>query len=269
MWYNKLSAFIKRDFQNEKSYRLAFIMRFTGIFFSTATFFFIAKLVGKSVNPYLKPYGGNYFSFVLIGIAFTSFLTVGLNTFSQSIHKAQAQGTLEAMLVTPTKLNSIIMFSSVWSFFMTSISVVIYLVLGSLVFGADFTKANFGAAFLILILTILLFSAIGIVSASFIIVFKQGDPVNWVFSSMSSLIGGTFFPIAVMPGWMQKIAKVVPIYYSLQGMRQALLMGYSFQALSYNVLVLFGMTIVFIPLSIWSFSYAVKQTKIDGSLTTY
>lgn len=269
MWFHRLAAFIKRDFQTEKSYRLAFIMRFGGIFLSTATFFFIAKLLGRGVSSYLKPYGGDYFSFVLIGIAFSGFLSVGLSTFSSSISSAQAQGTLEAMLVTPTKLTSVIILSSVWSFLFTSINVAVYLILGSLVFGADFTKANFPVALLVLILTIILFSAIGIISASFIMVFKRGDPINWIMGSVSSLVGGTFFPITVLPAWLQKISYVFPIYYALQAMRQALLMGYSFKALSFNIMVLAGMTVVIMPLSIWSFTYAVKQAKIDGSLATY
>ena len=269
MWFRKLAAFIKRDFQTEKSYRLAFIMRFATIFFTTATFFFIAKLFGKNINPLLKDYGGDYFSFVLIGIAFSAFLTVGLSSFSRSISSAQAQGTLEAILVTPTRLIGIILYSSIWSFLFTSISVIIYLVLGVLVFGASFANANLLGALVILGLTILLFSGIGVLSASFIVVFKRGDPINWLFSSASSLVGGAFFPISVLPVWLQKISYLFPLFYALKAMRQALLLGYSFKALSSDILILALMTAVILPLSIFIFSYAVKQAKIDGSLGTY
>ncbi|KKM86071.1 hypothetical protein LCGC14_1282690 [marine sediment metagenome] len=269
MWFRKLAAFIKRDFQTEKSYRLAFVMRFATVFFTVATFFFIAKLFGKNISPVLKDYGGDYFSFVLIGLAFSAFLTVGLNSFSRSISTAQAQGTLEAILVTPTRLIGIVLYSSIWSFLFTSITAITYLVLGSVVFGADFTKANFLGALVILGLTILLFSGIGVLSASFIMVFKKGDPVNWLFSSASSLVGGAFFPIAVLPVWLQKISYLFPLFYALKAMRQALLLGYSFKALSSDILILTLMTAVILPLSILIFSYAVKQAKIDGSLGTY
>jgi len=269
MWFPKLVAFLRRDFQIEKSYRLSFIMRFFGIFLSTATFFFIAKLIGKSVNPYLKSYGGDYFSFVLIGIAFSGFLATGLNSFSKSVNSAQAEGTLEAMLVTPTKLGYIIAYSSIWSFLFTSLNIVIYLLVGTLIFSANFAKANFLAAFIILFLTIFLFSGIGIISASFIMVFKRGDPINWLFSSMSSLIAGTYFPISVLPIWLQKIAQFFPLFYALKAMRQAMLLGYSFKTMSMDILILALMIVIVLPLSIWSFGYAVKQAKIDGSLGTY
>ncbi len=269
MWWHKLLAFIIRDYRMETSYRLAFVMRFAGIFISIATFFFIAQLFGEETIPQLEAYGGNYFSFVLIGIAFSGLLTVGLSTFSRSISTAQAQGTLEAMLVTPTKLSLIVLFSSLWSFLFTALNVMVYLIIGSLLFGADFSNANLVASFLILALTIPVFSGIGILSASFIIVLKRGDPINWVFGSLSTLMGGTFFPIEVMPAWLQKFAYVFPIFYALRAMRQALIQGATLSALSTDILVLATMAALVLPLSIVAFKYAVKQAKIDGSLTTY
>ncbi len=269
MWPRKLFAFIVRDFNIERSYRLAFILRYLGVFLSIATFFFIAKLFGKGASSYLKAYGGDYFSFVLIGIAFSGFLTTGLNSFSRSISSAQAQGTLEAMLVTPTSLASIILNSSLWNFLFTSFNVIVYLIIGSLVFGVNLTKANLGAALLIMVITIVVFSGIGIISASFIMVLKRGDPINWIFGSLSSLMGGTFFPITVMPAWLQKFSYLFPIFYSLRAMRQALLLGYSFADLSVDLIILGGMAVVIMPLSIIIFNYAVRQAKIDGTLVTY
>jgi len=60
--------------------------------------------------------GGDYFSFVLIGIAFSDYLGVGLGSFAGTIREGQMLGTLEAMLVTPTRVHSIILFSSIWQF---------------------------------------------------------------------------------------------------------------------------------------------------------
>ena len=70
MFLKKAAAFIKRDFLTEISYKSSFLMNVIGIFFSAFTFFFIAKLFGKAAAPHLQEYGGDYFPFVLIGIAF-------------------------------------------------------------------------------------------------------------------------------------------------------------------------------------------------------
>ena len=106
--------------------------------------------------PYLQPYGGDYFSFVLIGIAFSGYQGVGLRSFSQAIRYEQVTGTLEIMLVTPTKISTILISSSLWRFLNTSINVLIYLLLGVILFGVNIaSNANFFAVFIILILTII------------------------------------------------------------------------------------------------------------------
>lgn len=269
MILKKALAFLKKDYRTQVSYRLSFFMQFFGIFFSVAIFFFVSKLFGKAVNPYLASYGGDYFSFVLIGIAFAGFLGTGLRTFSSSISSAQEQGTLEVMLVTPTKLSAIVAFSSLWNFLFTAFNVLVYLLFGALVFGLDLTKANIPVALLILLLTIPVFSGMGVISASFIMVLKRGDPINWLFGSFSSLLGGAYFPITVLPVWLQRFAYVIPLFYALRAMRYAVLQGFTFSALAGDILALAMFSAVIIPLSMVCFKWAVKRAKVEGSLVTY
>lgn len=251
------------------SYRLSFLMNFVGIFISIASFFFISSLLGKSVNQYLGAYGGDYFSYVLIGIAFSGFLGTGIGAFSSIIGSAQSQGTLEAILVTPTKLSHVIIFSALWDFLFTAITVIFYMLFGSLVFGANLSHINYLSALLVLVLTTILFSGIGIISASFIMVFKRGNPLNWLFGSVSSFIGGTYFPVTVLPVWLQKIAYLFPIFYALRAMRLAVLKGFTVVQLSADILILFLFSVVVIPVSLLLFKWAVRMAKIEGSLGTY
>lgn len=266
---NKLQAFLVRDLNTERSYRFAFVLRFINIFISVASFFFIAKLTGGAANPYLAAYGGNYFSYVLIGIALTSFQSTGLGAFSSSISAAQAQGTLEAMLVTPTKLPVIILASSVWDFIFTVINMLIYFLVGMLVFGLDLGKANIPVAALVLLLTVLTFSGLGIISASVIMVVKRGDPISWLFGSISSFLSGALVPTAVFPMWLQWLSYIFPVFYSLRAMRFAVLNGASFSQVSSDIFILTGFAAVIVPLSVVAFKHAVKIAKIDGTLGTY
>lgn len=269
MTLKKAWAFLVREFRTQTSYRLAFIMNFVGVFLSVAIFFFISKLIGTNISPYLAPYGGDYFAFVLIGIALSGFMGIGLGVFASSISRAQSQGTLEAMLVTPTRLSEIVLLSSVWSFLFTAFNVFVHLFFGVTVFGLRLGEANVAAAVLVLVLIVSIFSGLGIISASFIMVLKRGDPINWLFGSVSSIMGGTFFPIQVLPIWLQKFSYLFPLFYALRAMRLALLKGYSFGALAPDILVLALFMAAIVPLSLWCFKYAVRRAKIDGSLVTY
>nr|CBH39768.1 putative ABC transporter, permease protein [uncultured archaeon] len=239
------------------------------MFFSILTFYFVSKLIGGTGEQYLEPYGGDYFSFVLIGIAFSGYLMTALRGFSESIRGEQMMGTLEAMLVTPTNSSTIIAFSTLWSFIFTSFRVLVYLLIGAFLLGVDMSDANLIAAMIILILTIICFSSIGIISASFIMVLKRGDPINMLFMSTSELFGGVLFPIAVLPEWLQKISYILPITYSLNGMRHALLQGYTLHALAPDIIALIVFSVVLVPLGLLTFKYAVKKAKADGTLVQY
>jgi ABC-2 type transport system permease protein len=262
-------AFLRRDLRSEVSYRFSFLLQLLNIFFSVAVFYFVAQLLGDSVNPYLEPYGGDYFSFVLIGIAFGSYFGVGLSSFSSGLRASQTTGTLEAMLSTPTRISTIILSSAQWNYLMTTLRVLLYLLVGALFLDVQLGNANYAAAFVILILTIISFSSLGIIAASFIMVLKRGDPVTWIFGTVSNLLGGIYYPVAVMPDWMQRIANLIPVTYALRAMRLALLQGAGFEILWRDILVLGFFSVVLLPLSLVAFGIAVRLARVDGSLTHY
>jgi ABC-2 type transport system permease protein len=262
-------AFLKRDTLNELSYRFSFLLQLLGILFSIGVFYFIAELFGEAATPYLEQYGGDYFSFVLIGIAFSGYFGVGLSGFSNSLRRSQTTGTLEAMLTTPTSLSTIIISSSLWDYLLTTVRVFIYLFIGVTLLGVELQDGNYFAAIIILILTIITFSSLGIIAASFIMVVKRGDPITWIVSSLSSLLGGVYYPIEILPEWMQLLARLIPVTYALEAMRLALLEGASISTLYPDILALIIFSVLLLPLSLFSFRFAVNRAKLDGSLTHY
>jgi ABC-2 type transport system permease protein len=267
--FHKPLAFIKKDFIAAASYKLSFLMQLLNIFLSVAVFFFVSKLFGTAIIPHLAPYGGDYFSFVLIGVAFSDYLGIALEGMAGTIRGGQVMGTLEALLVTPTGIPTIIISSSLYNFIWTSIRVVAYLAVGVWGFKMNLQSANYGGAVLILVLTIVAFSSMGIISASFIMVLKRGDPISWVFTNLSWLLGGLYYPISVLPEWLQKLSYLLPITYALEGMRLALLKGYTLSQLSDKILALLIFSGIMLPFSVLGFKYAVKKAKRDGSLTQF
>ncbi len=265
----KLVAFVRRDSKTFLSYRFAFFMEFFGIFFSILTFFFISKLFGAAATPYLEDYGGDYFSFVLIGLAFSGYLHAAMSSFSSSIRHGQLTGTLEAMLTTRTRLTTILILSSIWNFIITSLRIVLYLLIGNTVFGVDLGNMNIPAAVIIQMVTIICFASLGIVSASFVMVFKKGDPFTYLTGSLFSVFGGVFYPVTILPGWIRPVSSLLPITYSLRGMRHALLQGHTLKALMPDVGALLLFSVVLFPVSLLIFRLAVRKAKMDGTLTQF
>ena len=268
-FFRKIFAFIKKDFLIWKGYKLSFILEWLGILTSIFTLYFITKLFGKGASPYLIEYGGQYFPFALLGIAFSSYLTVALGSLSGKIREEQMMGTLEAMLVSPTRISTIIISMSMWDFILSSINMFIYLLFGIWLFGVNLNYSNLFTVFVILLLTVISFSSIGIIAASFIMVFKRGNPVIWLITTFSVLFGEVFFPASVLPKKLQVISHLLPITYSLRGLRLSLLQGYSLKVLLPEITVLLIFSVLLLPLGIFLFKFAVNKAKMDGSLTHY
>ncbi len=266
MFLKKLMSFLKRDFLVNSSYRLSFFLDFTTIIASVTTFFFVSKLFGEGASKYLKDSGGDYFSFVLIGLAFSGYLSTALSSFTRTISNEQSEGTLEILLLSPTSIPTILICGATWNFLFISLKVALYLILGWLVFGFDLTKINLLSTAAVLILTIISFSSLGILSASILLVFKRGDPINWAMGGVSRLFGGVYFPVKVLPACLQKISFILPITYTLQAMRKSIITGASLKELIPELSSLAIFCLIFFPISIFSFKLALRKAKKHGSL---
>jgi len=172
------------------------------------------------------------------------------------------------MLLTPTRLSTVVLSSSIYDYGFVTFQVLVYLVMGALLFGVEI-DGNLPAALVILVLTIVAMTAVGIIAASFIMVLKRGDPVTWLFNSLGLLLGGVYYPVSLMPEWLQKLSWLLPITYSLDGMRRALLTNASFAELLPNIVALLIFSLVLVPISLAVFRRAVHRAKVDGSLAHF
>jgi len=98
---------------------------------------------------------------------------------------------------------------------------------------------------------------------------KRGDPVGWLFCGISELFGGVYFPIAILPSGLQKISYLLPITYSLNGLRKILLTGSGVESVSGDIFALFVFSILLLPAGLILFNLAVKKVKLDGTLGHY
>jgi ABC-type multidrug transport system ATPase subunit/ABC-type polysaccharide/polyol phosphate export permease len=265
-----IGALVKRDMLSDISYRFSFFMQIVEIFLTITALYFLSRLIGQdAINQYLKPYGGNYFAFAIIGVAFYSYFNIGFTNFAEQLREAQTTGTLEAMLSTPAGLSTIVLGSSLWAFIMATLRVMIILLSGAFLLDAGVRTSNFSLALLVLLLTIASASSFGIIAASFIMVIKKGDPISWLFRSASWLLGGVVFPVAVLPLWMQKLALLLPTTHALRAMRLALLQGKSINDVLQEIAALCVFCFLLLPISLRVLKYAVQRAKQEGTLTHY
>src|SRR5271163_266410 len=263
----KIAAFFARDFAIARGYRGALLLETLEALFGVATFYYLSRFVQSPQLSSELPAGTNYFAFALVGFAFFDYLSVALSAFDSSIEEARQNRTLEALLVTQTPLPIILAGSAVYPFVALAIRTCVYLAWGALLFGFAPRSANWPGAVAILLASILAFAGLGILSAGYSILFKRGNPAKWIVLGLSGLLGGMMYPVSVLPAPLQILARLIPVTYSLEGMRGALLAGAGWRELlpSIGALLLFAVTLI--PLSFAVFAWALRRTKITGTLT--
>lgn len=262
----KLWAFLQRDFLSEVSYRLAFLMQVAGMFLSLLAFYFMTKMIDPATEGLdgIPP-----FDWLLVGLAFQFYFSTALYSFSAKVRNEQVLGTLEAMLVSPTPTSIVIFSSAAWDFTYGGIRVLIYMLFATLIFGVELHVTSPAALLLGVMLTLLSSAGLGILAASFVLYFKRGDPINFLLSGTTTLLGTVFFPVEKLPLWLQPLSDFLPITWSLRVVRGSLLQGRSFEQLRHELALLALMTAVLLPLGLICSRFAIRRAKREGTLVQY
>ncbi|MBD3427003.1 MAG: hypothetical protein GF409_07245 [Candidatus Omnitrophica bacterium] len=265
----KIFVFLKKDLKLELSYKFSILLRALSVILFCLVFFFLSRMVEGSSIKALSAYNGNYFSFALIGMAFYSFFAVLLNSFSSRLRQEQLTGTLEAIFLTPVRLPTFLAGITSFSLSRGLANIFFFFLVGALLLGGKIYVSNIYLFTTVLLLSMANFLSIGIIASSFILVFKRGNPVNWLIENVFLLAGGVLYPVSVLPDWMQVFSRMLPLTYSLDALRSIMIPGADTSAVSGQITALGISLAVLFPLAALSFSKAVTETKRRGNLSQY
>lgn len=267
----RIFAFVARDFRLFISYRMLFFLRIISVLAIVTTFFFVSKIFGGYIDPQFPEWRDPLASW-LTGLAVLNYFTTGFSSLANSIRQEQMQGTLESVLLTPINVPTVIVSSSAWDFLETTFFSFLYLFFGWFFFGVQF-RGSFFLAVVFLLLTTVVLACLGILSASFAMVFKRGDPFGIFLGAGSALFSGVLFPTQLLNTYagpkLASISLILPATHGLQGIRQILLEGHGLSQVTRPLFTLLGFLVVLLPFSLWVFGRAVRRAKREGSLIQY
>ena len=265
---SRLWAFLVRDFLQEVSYRTNFIMQIVGVLASLTVWYFLGSFFARFPQLAESLGGMDYFSYSVVGIAFLRYLSRLNSTFASKVRQEQVAGTLEAMLVTPNRTSVLVLMSSAYELVSSTLWILAWLLMGRM-FGATFHLPAFLPAALLLVMVMASFASIGILSAGMVIYFKRGDPVTWLLASGSTLLGGIFFPISILPEGAQVLARLLPITHAVEGFRQLIVKSADLQGIWSHLQYLTIFAVIFLPLGLTLFHLALKRARLEGTLIQY
>jgi ABC-2 type transport system permease protein len=266
--WSRVGAIFRRDALVALSYPGNFVLSWLGILIEVVVAYYISQLVGSSKR--FSPDGlvaVSYFQYIAVNSAFVRFQTAALNSFAESIRDAQLTGTLEIVLSTPTRLNTLVLSSAVWSMVYTFMQTTVFLGIAML-FGLDLHHVDVLTAAIFLVLTVAAVSPLGVLAAALAMVIKKTGPVEFLSNASASVFGGVFIPLASMPVVLQWIGWTLPITHALNGFRAAAA-GVPIARVGADAIWLMVASAILLPLSLWIFSRAVAKARVDGTLSMY
>jgi ABC-2 type transport system permease protein len=267
----RVRAFVVRDFQLALSYRMDMFLRVLSILIVVTTFFFISRIFEGFVND-AYPQWRDPLAAWIAGLAVLNYFMTGFSSLATAIRQEQTQGTLESVLLTPINLPTMIISSSAWDFVQATFYSSLYFFFGRLFFGVQY-RGNYLLAFAFLLLTTMVLACLGILSASFAMVFKRGDPFGIFLGAGSALFSGVFFPTELLRehagSGMANVSRLLPPTYGLDGIRRVLIEGQGLAQVREPLLTLLVFLAVLLPFSLWVFGRAVRRAKREGSLIQY
>ncbi len=220
----------------------------------------------------LGNYQGDFFSFVIMGIIFEEFSSASVYSFRSALYHEQVEGTLEMALVSSTSLSTYAIGQGIWAFCKAGIGGFIYLIT-SILLGIKIKISLWSLISLLpfFLVSITSMMGLGIASSGIIIITKQGDPLMFVITWANRLLTGVYYPVSILPLYLQLFSKIFPLTYALDGLRLIALNGYTLlhpQVLrDFVILSLFS--VILIPIGIMFFKLGLKKAKKDGTLSFF
>jgi ABC-2 type transport system permease protein len=266
----KLPAFLRRDFVTAVSYRVYFVSDILGLFSQALLFYFISEMVDAGELP---SYGGSpttYLEFVVVGVAVGVFVQFALTRVAAALRQEQLQGTLEAMLATPTAPGTIQLGSVMFDLVYIPVRTIVFLVVMTAAFGLDFEASGVAPATLVLLAFIPFVWGLGVLSAAVILVVRRGaGVVAAIAGGLLALLSGAYFPLTLLPPWLQEVAEWNPVAVALDSMRSSLLAGADWANTAGDLVVLVPMSLASLLLGLGAFRFALRHERDRGTLGVY
>lgn len=210
-------AFLRRSVSTYLSYRAKLSLGLASLVLSVATFVFVGRVVAASGPGFVEQYGIDYTSFVVVGVLVHAVASSGLHVFRSALRREQLQGTLEILVTSAVPVPTLTVLAGAGELVVTAAGGAAFLAVAWLI-----SELHIGvsAAMLAAVpLYVAFMSGVGLASAGFVLVSKEGDPVSWALGAASGLLGGVYFPVELLPEWLGRVASFLPTTHALSLVR--------------------------------------------------
>lgn len=262
--WNAFLAVMRRDLHVYLSYRTRLVSQLLTSLFSLTLFYYVSRLV------HVTGFGSHnaYFGFVVVGIALVG---VMYSCFSipELVRQELIAGTFDRLLLSPFGAIRSVLAMTLFPMMLSFVLATFTLGLGCVIFGLRLHWSTVPLSVPVMFLALLAFLPFGVLFAALTVVVKQGNVgTAWVIAILS-IVGGLYFPVSLLPGWLQTAAKLQPFTAATDVLRHLLVNSSLGGSPGASLLKLAAFAAVLLPASILVLVRAVRYGQRRGTIIEY
>jgi ABC-2 type transport system permease protein len=258
------AAVVRRDLLIALSYRFRFVSGILTAFFSLTLFYYVSRLV--RVEQFASP--DAYYGFVVAGLVILQVLQSLVVTPPVSVRTELVAGTFERVATSPYGAVQAVAASMLFPFAYALAMSAVMLVFAAVVFDLPVEWDSAPLALPVFVLGALAFAPFGLLLRAGELVWKQTTGTAWVMAAIT-LVAGFYFPVALLPDWIEWASEVQPFTPAVDLLRH-LLIGIPLERAAWaEVARLAGFAAALAPLSAAVLAGAVRLTRRRGTLLEY
>jgi ABC-2 type transport system permease protein len=204
---------------------------------------------------------------LLIGAVIWAYLGIIFEILTETVAWERWEGTIEYTFMAPLSRPVHLLGMGLFAIGYGVVRAVLLFGVVAAFFSLHLPDADYVAALVLLIIASISFIGIGMMTAVLPLISpEKGTQLGFVAQGLLLVVSGVYYPVSVLPEWMQWLAKISPATYALRGCRQAILEGAGITDLWTEIWALLVIGAVSVPLGLWTFRTGERYAKKHGKL---
>ena len=227
---------------------------------NTLTIVFISRGVG--VSPAAQ---NELAAKLLVGGVIWAFLGIIFEIVTETVAWERWEGTIEYTFMAPVSRPVHLIGMGIYAVIYGLVRAAAVFVAVVAFIGLHVPHANYAAAIELLAIASVSFIGVGMMTAVLPLISpEKGTQLGFVAQGLMLVVSGVYYPVSVLPGWMQWIAKISPATYALRGNRRNILLGTGLAWADVWPLLVIG--VFSIPIGLVVFKAGERYAKRHGKL---
>ncbi len=204
---------------------------------------------------------------LLIGAVVWSYLGLIFEIETETVAWERWEGTIEYTFMAPLSRPAHLLGMGAFAVLYGVIRTVALFGLVAVMLGVHFTNPNFATATVVLAVSSVSFVGIGMMTAVLPLVSpEKGTQLGFIAQGLLLVVSGVYYPVSVLPQWMQWLSVLSPATYTLEGARRAILDGAGVSAVWDDLWPLILIGTIAVPLGLYVFAMGERYAKRHGRL---